>query len=1569
MMAPGNAAGGFGMDKEWLKFNKEAGASFAASLKTVGMLESDIKATQSNYSKFWNGLSPVLDDLFGIFQGGITDDVTNVSQVGKSQYPLIVKHIQDLEKSSKITAQESEQLQNATRKLLNPAESDLTQQNIQRIELAQNESGQSFVKRASTERFGKTYKPQVRSNFLKELSLRGLAQPANYKDEYQFAHIPESQKTMRFVPPFLRKKSGAGSALEQQVMAMAASGMIIKEGDIINTSGKVVDAAQVSVKNRQKSKSPSKVAKQLALDFGAGYQEGLAESLPGIEAEGAAIADAAAGGASGGGTGGGSTGGTTGGSSGRSGRFGKRFGAIAGKFKGMRPGAAMAGVSGAVIGASMLPGAVGDFAQKLIPATMALQTMAMLQGPLKMILTNPYAAAAAGIVGLAVATKLYNDAAEKGAKKLEEAAKTQAEALIGSADSAKNFAEFIGTTTAAQREFSRNNKKIITASEAKTLTYTNYYKSAQGQGNAQALAKAGTSGTGVNASAMDVARRAAIFNLSPADIAANIRAAAKMSGADELQIKAKVEQMLFNGKDLTKEPLTLDARMNFLNTQTKQNLDSLKSNITKLSKVDLSKTSAIFPSATNYQDLRRAAGAQKSINDSYSGGIGGNIMGGLKQTFRFVKNLKGDLNPFDSVKPQGVIQSQNVIKDFNKVQNDVAVASAKIKMAFSDESQYLGILNAQYADGLISQQKYDEEFANSAQRINDLTIAQSKFIEQLDKIDPSSKLGEAAIKDLVNNALAPLSKESPELFKEIKKDIDALPKNKRVEIAMGLADGSYTIADVVELKKYLDMIVNGGMTYEAVISIMYDDKASAVNIARMKIDALEAKKASQTDPKVLGRINAQISKQKKIISDAAKVNQEPKPKTGTTTLDPNAAGAAKSESTILDNIVKQYRDVNNGNVKMTEGWKASYATLQNIFKSGKGGFASNGLAEMIKGKGGSKPLMDLILGMSPQDWKDHAKDLFNFDKNGKITKLTDFAKNLGNILGNIFAGNLVQKNKDFVTGLQNQQKVVAQLTSTGMSYSDALQFINTNGQEAVDALANLDPASEAWAKLKQSIDDANAALLATPEGRRDAILKYVATAEADINTRADAMKAAAQAQLDADQAAVDAAQQEIENAQRAMEPWQKLIDKNNHTIDLLQHQMDVQFDKPLAALNEQANSLNNNLTIMDHQAQAINEQFDKQQEALNAVSKINQQIIAQNKQQVSLADAITSGDMSAAAQAVQDMRAQNAANAASSQQDSLDAARKNAIDGLTVGGQTRKQIEEQLYQIGQQTFALEQQKKNLQDQINALQDQNWGYQQQIYKIEQDQLVPAQDHLRTAQDILKAHQDKLKADIDALNYEGLTVTQLEVMKTNANLAYQEYVKVKDAAAATAGSASSANSSIKGYAATLNALKDKTITITEVHNIVYNYTSTGDPNAGSSGGGGSGSKGAAAKAFGGFIRAMAGGGNVRGNGILDTVPTMLTPGEFVVNRRSAKAYAPLLQSINGQVYPEMQGRMGTDSTVSALGGGKYTTSTSNNSNNYQLSVHLNGANMDADQVAQTVIRKIKLMERNNIRRSAI
>jgi hypothetical protein len=496
--------------------------------------------------------------------------------------------------------------------------------------------------------------------------------------------------------------------------------------------------------------------------------------------------------------------------------------------------------------------------------------------------------------------------------------------------------------------------------------------------------------------------------------------------------------------------------------------------------------------------------------------------------------------------------------------------------------------------------------------------------------------------------------------------------------------------------------------------------------------------------------------------------------------------------------------------------------------------------------------------------------------------------------------------------------------------------------------------------LKKQLDDSG---ISEQQKQHDAIIQQADSAIQVINDRIAIAQAEADAQKKIDQVSIDTIQRRIDNEQKVIDGYQKTIDDNNHSIDLLNHTMDMTIDRPIAKLQAESDILSNNLTLIDHQAQLVNDQYDKQAAAMELVNKANQDAIAMGKQRISIADALASGDISAAAQAIQDLRAQQAAAQAGSMQGAMDAARKNAIDSLTAGGMTKAQIEQRQYEISQQTFKLEQQRKDLQAQIQVINDANYGLEQKIYTVKHDQLDVDNALLKDAQDLMDKNQKIYTDKMDAMNKE---ITAWTNIKLNADLAYDTFMNIQTTTEASRDAAEQLKKTFDDLTKSpphFNSYESHYIT-NYVTTIPTGGSDTSLGAGGDQGGGGYAPGGNGNMRFaanGGMIRYFAKGGAARG---FDTVPAMLTPGEFVVNKAAAQAYRPLLESMNRSTYPNMN-KFDGGKTPATANLSNVVTDNSRIAYNYSLSVNMNGSNQDPNDVANAVLVKIRQLENQRVK----
>jgi TP901 family phage tail tape measure protein len=496
---------------------------------------------------------------------------------------------------------------------------------------------------------------------------------------------------------------------------------------------------------------------------------------------------------------------------------------------------------------------------------------------------------------------------------------------------------------------------------------------------------------------------------------------------------------------------------------------------------------------------------------------------------------------------------------------------------------------------------------------------------------------------------------------------------------------------------------------------------------------------------------------------------------------------------------------------------------------------------------------------------------------------------------------------------------------------------------------------------------------------------------------------------------------------------QNLVDDLQEQISDLQRNIDLTFDRPIQELSDRSNILSNDLTLIDKAAESINEKYDAQEKALQKISELNQDIANQERSRISLADALSQGDISSAAQMANEMRS-NAADAANRVSgDYLAAARKSEIDGLvSASGMTKLQIEAEQFAIAQKTFVLEQQRKIAQQAIVEIEDRIYNITElreakllEIRNIEQVIDGLKNNQLRSAQAILDGLQKELDKNQEILDAKLLGIEKEKLGWESVQLQLDSYkAKLKEsndelrtmldlvnsikAAMANMGSFSGSNLTGSGigetaYVAPVSTAAD-IAAFNEFIEVVakldaaqtalddaYNkgewakfdllqrqlaaaqaaYDATlpeVDPN--STGGGG---RNFLAMSYGGMVpRYMATGGMAIGS---DTVPAMLTPGEFVMNKGATKAFGPMLAAMNGSKFPSMlKGGLVTpiyqtsSNNIMAPSNMSNSSSVNNNSSsvyNYNVGINVSGSNLNPQDIARAVMTQIKGVDSQRIR----
>jgi TP901 family phage tail tape measure protein len=398
---------------------------------------------------------------------------------------------------------------------------------------------------------------------------------------------------------------------------------------------------------------------------------------------------------------------------------------------------------------------------------------------------------------------------------------------------------------------------------------------------------------------------------------------------------------------------------------------------------------------------------------------------------------------------------------------------------------------------------------------------------------------------------------------------------------------------------------------------------------------------------------------------------------------------------------------------------------------------------------------------------------------------------------------------------------------------------------------------------------------------------------------------------------------QIENVTKSqIEPIQAVIDSNNLALEKIALQED-----------------------------AINEKYNKQIEALDKIATINQDIANIQRQRLSIADALTRGDISTAAQLAQEARAEQAQSAVTGQKEALTVTRDAQIAALGRNSLEKQNKELQL-QINiieaTQLKTLESQKQTIESTIESINSNITALNEQV-RVTKEGYVYAKG--------TKEEMDSLDTLIQLANAAGIEFDKTLLSQAgnakalaaalSAALAAQQALGSgattlpEIMAGAKAGTITAQTITPAQKAVVLQGIKQ---TIAKVNTTVAKLRKT------------------IGKNYGGIVpKYMANGGRAMGS---DTVPAMLTPGEFVVNKTATKAYRPLLERINESKYPGMLGGGG----MTQIPINNVSTSLSDNSTavyNYNLGFSISGANSNANDIARAVMREIKNVDSQRVR----
>ena len=445
---------------------------------------------------------------------------------------------------------------------------------------------------------------------------------------------------------------------------------------------------------------------------------------------------------------------------------------------------------------------------------------------------------------------------------------------------------------------------------------------------------------------------------------------------------------------------------------------------------------------------------------------------------------------------------------------------------------------------------------------------------------------------------------------------------------------------------------------------------------------------------------------------------------------------ANIESSPLDDLIKKLKNLRKNQIGITQGWIASSAALKKLFGGKNTIKAFSGIENDLRKIGAGEDLINLITGMTKEEYEAEKGRLFEFDADGNIIKLKDDAQTIQDALDSIKLGEFVSDQEKMAKQIGNQVTALNRLRAAGIEGSVALEAVSDATFAAAVANKNLDDT--------QIKNIAAAWKIATAEKRNYAAIDALTNEETTLDREIEVLKKLTELmgqftkeQLDAimssaalKQALIDLSSFKPGDAgfeqflrvlrktlekekiqlnfdKSSIEGMQKIFDQGFATamerVDVQEKKLTLQFDVETEDFQNKIDTAQDQIDLAEYekddkeaalraiekQEEKINEKYDERIKALDEVEKANAAISAQQKGQLSLAEALTSGDIAAAASAAQEMRAQAAADAVTKERDVLEKSREKELSRVTEGGKTRKELETRIKELEDTIFNLE----------------------------------------------------------------------------------------------------------------------------------------------------------------------------------------------------------------------------------------------------------------------------------------
>lgn len=1276
----------------------------------------------------------------------------------------------------------------------------------------------------------------------------------------------------------------------------------------------------------------------------------------------------------------------------------RKFGSIL-KSSGAKMQGAFFALDGLILGMSMMDNSVGDFAQKLMPATFAIQglatTLRMMPTPIALLVAGIGGLAALMVYGRSKWQEMIDSAYRKGM--------LAADSMQAVADAGAAFGKKMRTL---------NVEKLGFKSQQKTATQQ-FFETEQGQAQIAGI-QTTRQDLGREAFNQKFARETALSAITQGwtgkQIDAYVSTVAEKLGDKKMyvDVRGQLASLLDpkNKQDILKNGLLIkvnaESGQNFLKKQMKVTQASLDQFRVASTTAAGTPQGIIQNNVNNLDELnKQLLKAQENYDRLLREGKDAN--GKLIEDTDRLYQLEKDYL-LEKSEAEGAVYraSLNTTADAANAKYDEAQATKEAAAAgaiFGEKimigNQYLAQQQALLESGEITQKKYNNNVKQANTLIQDNARAMKSQATQLSKFGTGDGSAYAAyMKSISDQVFANLDKDLQDKVTEALNNVK--DSSASIDLQVAYAQGSISVQDLMDLSTIIDKIPgearsdiivgygNGSLTNEE-LTYLNNNMDQLVGFDKSQINVLigvsglenviEAMRIIQEINK-LGPITdsnfMQYSALQGQLSRIPKDQVVPEGKTpggetppGEKPPSEKGSGKANPIKDYLSNLmtqIKEYQDVN-----------AKFNSLGNIFSK------FQGMANNLRGKLPEGLIAELI--SKGDDGLKIANAMVD-KRTGKLTKLGQKIKKMyeGSEIGSLF-NELQAQTK----AAQEKAQVAQSFKLPGNAFTKEQQDVILGNDALVHQLATVKSGTPAYKKLTQQIialaqaqkDLADATDDATNLDKLEQAWSDYANA---VNAAFDAEKiktedALASAFLAKNKMTVEQMKQQISANEELIQKQQDLIDGKQREIDAYQHTNDLtqqhidDMNREVDMRNRISDAISHDLDLMSQAENEIKKNYDERVKALDEIASVNQHLIDQQKTQLGLSQALSQGDVYAAAAAAQQMQQSQAQYAADQVRAGLQKGMETEIANLrTSEGLTREQAEAKIASIKEQNYQTSLAIRVEEDKIYNNNLLIRALNNDIYNLQNGIMKTYQDQNKEYEKLLNNYQKELDYATSHLVAAGMTADQWErANKEHTTLVgsiagniemVNKYKAAWDAAAKSAREAGAASSTAASapVSTASNGKEFKSMSGTELSKLTG--SDVGAYLRWSGGGMG------LAFATGGLVpRKFARGGNVG----MDSIPAMLTPGEFVMRKAAVDKYGkPLLASMNmGAVssprYNMNKGEMGT--IKGARNGANINAPVYNT---YSINVPVNHPGASADEIANVVMTKIRSIDNSSVRR---